>query len=172
MSLAPALQSAQPPSSPQTGPVTRPQYEFVGADSAKVATVIATLLRLLQSGVGPALVGALLPPSLYNGSAQVDVIPDSPTLTPIGLHVGDRNVATGDYGFILYANGTSSGIQAVIANVRNTIWFGGAFINKVKAGIPADGDFPAVQDGMCVLDTADNRIYFRSGGVWRYATLT
>jgi hypothetical protein len=41
-----------------------------------------------------------------------------------------------------------------------------------KAGIPDDGDYiQPPTDGTIVLDTANHRIYIRSGSTWRYAAL-
>lgn len=42
----------------------------------------------------------------------------------------------------------------------------------LKAGVPADSDFTSPQDGLVVIDTADNRLYVRQGGAWHYASLT
>lgn len=41
-----------------------------------------------------------------------------------------------------------------------------------KAGVLADADFNDAQDGLLALDSANNRVYFRVGGVWKYAALT
>lgn len=42
-----------------------------------------------------------------------------------------------------------------------------------KAGIPADGDFPTTPpDGTAIVNTANNRLYVRTGGSWRYTSLT
>lgn len=43
---------------------------------------------------------------------------------------------------------------------------------RVKAGIPADADFVSPADGIGVVDSTNNRIYFRVGGTWKYAALT
>lgn len=45
-------------------------------------------------------------------------------------------------------------------------------VTYTKAGAPVDGDFTTAQDGMVVVDTTNNRIYVRIGGVWKYAALT
>jgi hypothetical protein len=173
MSFAPALAGSQPVPSPSTGPATRPQYEVVGAGTADLAVVIGRVMRFLGATPSQVLMGALI--ATYNGGSQIDVVPDSTTQTDTTLHVGDRNAkggAVAEYGFNIHANGNFSSLQAIVADVLQTIWFGGAFVMKLKAGVPVDGDFPAVQDGMTVLDTTDLRIYFRSGGAWHYAALT
>lgn len=44
---------------------------------------------------------------------------------------------------------------------------------RVKAGVPADGDFPSTPlDGTQVVDTVNSRLYVRVGGSWKYAGLT
>ena len=47
----------------------------------------------------------------------------------------------------------------------------GGLVNKVKAGIPVDGDFPLAVNGLMALDTTNSRIYFRVGSTWKYAAL-
>ncbi len=42
----------------------------------------------------------------------------------------------------------------------------------IKAGVSADADFNSPQDGLIALDSTNNRVYFRIGGVWKYAALT
>lgn len=47
------------------------------------------------------------------------------------------------------------------------------FVHATKAGVPVDGDFATTpSDGTTVLDTANHRLYVRSGGVWKYSALT
>jgi hypothetical protein len=44
---------------------------------------------------------------------------------------------------------------------------------RTKAGVPSDADFTvAPPNGTMMLDTTNHRLYVRSGGTWRYATLT
>lgn len=51
--------------------------------------------------------------------------------------------------------------------------FGGGVGTKVKAGIPADADWKsAPPNGTLVVDSTNNRIYARVGGVWKFAALT
>lgn len=42
----------------------------------------------------------------------------------------------------------------------------------VKAGAPSDADFNDPQNGLGILDSANGRVWFRVGGVWRHAALT
>lgn len=42
----------------------------------------------------------------------------------------------------------------------------------VKAGALDDADFNTVQNGLMALDSTNNRVYFRVGGAWKYASLT
>ena len=43
---------------------------------------------------------------------------------------------------------------------------------KIKAGIPTDGDFlNTPSDGTMVLDTANERLYVRTLGAWKYSAL-
>ena len=42
----------------------------------------------------------------------------------------------------------------------------------LKAGAPTDADFANPVSGLIVLDTTNERIYFRSGSTWKYAALT
>ena len=44
--------------------------------------------------------------------------------------------------------------------------------NRTKAGVPVDADVTSPADGMLVLDTTDNRLYLRVGGVWKETPLT
>jgi hypothetical protein len=42
-----------------------------------------------------------------------------------------------------------------------------------KAGVPNDGDFvTGANDGMLAVDTTNNKIYVRIGGVWKSVTVT
>jgi len=44
---------------------------------------------------------------------------------------------------------------------------------RVKAGVPADGDFTAtVASGTIAVDSTNSRIYIRVGTTWKYAALT
>lgn len=44
---------------------------------------------------------------------------------------------------------------------------------RVKAGVPADGDYATTpRDGTLVVDSANNRLYVRVGGAWKYTALT
>lgn len=47
-----------------------------------------------------------------------------------------------------------------------------SFKMKTKAGIPTDADLSVPEDGCIILDTTDNRLYIRSGGLWKYAALS
>lgn len=49
---------------------------------------------------------------------------------------------------------------------RNGYFAGGVAV-KVKAGVPADGDFTGPVDGMLAVDSTDNKIYVRIGGTWK-----
>jgi hypothetical protein len=69
----------------------------------------------------------------------------------------------------VYDNNYDLGTAAY--RVRN-IYVASSLVAKVKAGVAVDGDFTAPADGMFQLDSTNNRIYFRVGGVWRYAALT
>jgi hypothetical protein len=40
-----------------------------------------------------------------------------------------------------------------------------------KAGTPSDSDVELAVDGTIVIDTANHRIYVRSGGTWKSAAL-
>jgi Pectate lyase superfamily protein len=40
-------------------------------------------------------------------------------------------------------------------------------VNRVKAGVPVDADVASPADGMCILDTTNNKIMFRCGGTWK-----
>ena len=40
-----------------------------------------------------------------------------------------------------------------------------------KAGAPSDSDVDLAVDGSIVIDTANHRIYVRSGGTWKSAAL-
>jgi hypothetical protein len=42
---------------------------------------------------------------------------------------------------------------------------------KVKAGIPADGDFTVVGSGLIAVDSTNNRLYVRVGATWMYVAL-
>jgi len=85
-------------------------------------------------------------------------------------------------GVIQFGLGDSSGSRDVAlyryaADTLKTddgFWAPGGIVTKVKAGVPADGDFVAgmQQSGAMALDTTNSRIYFRVGSTWKYATLT
>lgn len=45
-------------------------------------------------------------------------------------------------------------------------------VTKIIAGIPVDGNFTVVQNGIIAIDSANLRVYFRIAGAWRYAQLT
>lgn len=47
-----------------------------------------------------------------------------------------------------------------------TVNFAGGAAMLVKAGVPADGDYPAPRDGLQGLDSTTGRIWTRIGGVW------
>jgi hypothetical protein len=42
----------------------------------------------------------------------------------------------------------------------------------VKAGAPVDADFPTPIDGLLVVDTTNNKLWARLGGVWKGTVLT
>jgi hypothetical protein len=48
----------------------------------------------------------------------------------------------------------------------------GAVRTFVKAGAPTDSDIPSPEDGAIVVDSANNRLWVRVGGVWKYVSLT
>ena len=53
---------------------------------------------------------------------------------------------------------------------RENIDFGTnvSIVIKTKAGVPADADFAQPVDGMMALDTTNNRLYVRSGAIWKF----
>jgi len=57
-------------------------------------------------------------------------------------------------------------------NTDDHFYAAGGIQVTVKAGIPTDADFTVDASGNMMLDTSNNRIYFRSGSTWRYAALT
>jgi hypothetical protein len=48
----------------------------------------------------------------------------------------------------------------------------GAIRTFVKAGAPTDSDIPSPEDGAIVIDSANNRLWVRVNGVWKYVSLT
>jgi len=87
-----------------------------------------------------------------------------------GINTNGHLLPAANNAFDIGGSGGTAGIRHLF--VGSNIYVSGAMANRTKAGVPSDGDVVSASDGMCVLDTTDNRIYFRSGGVWRYATLT
>lgn len=66
-----------------------------------------------------------------------------------------------------FPSGQSSTI--VVAGDRVAVWT----LVLVKAGVPSDSDFPSTPpDGTMAVNTSANRLYIRTGGVWRYSALT
>lgn len=56
--------------------------------------------------------------------------------------------------------------QSGATRPRNGYFSGGVAV-KVKAGVPADGDFTNPVDGMLAVDSTDNKIYVRIGSAWK-----
>lgn len=73
-----------------------------------------------------------------------------------------------------YANdGTLIGSAFSIRRSNLTVSATKGFVQATKAGIPLDSDFLSTpSDGTTILDTTNHRIYIRSGGVWKYSSLT
>jgi Pectate lyase superfamily protein len=49
------------------------------------------------------------------------------------------------------------------------VYVGGAFVNRTKAGVPVDADVTNPADGMVIVNTSTNVLYFRSSGIWATA---
>jgi hypothetical protein len=64
----------------------------------------------------------------------------------------------------------SSGLLAL--GTGNGLRVPGAVRTFVKAGAPTDSDIPSPEDGAIVVDSANNRLWVRVGGVWKYVSLT
>lgn len=60
---------------------------------------------------------------------------------------------------------------AATQRIRN-LYVSSSVVMKTKAGGPSDSDVVNPVDGMQVLDTTNNRVYYRTGGAWKYAALT
>jgi hypothetical protein len=58
------------------------------------------------------------------------------------------------------------------SNRPRNLYLAGAVSTGVKAGAAIDADVTSPTDGMIRLDSTNNRIYARVGGVWKFAALT
>jgi hypothetical protein len=78
---------------------------------------------------------------------------------------------------------TPSGVHTNDENYYRPLGGASSFAVRTKSGTPVDGDFyysktvggvltTTPPDGTVVLDTAANKIWVRSNGTWKYATLT
>jgi len=85
-----------------------------------------------------------------------------------GLHLFRAGASLGNaIRRLSFPSGQSSTVT--VAGDRVAVWT----LVYVKAGVPADSDFPSTPpDGTLALNTSNNRLYCRSGGTWRYAALT
>jgi hypothetical protein len=59
-----------------------------------------------------------------------------------------------------------------ILQTDDQFYAAGGLTTSTKAGAPSDADTALDQDGSMILDTSNHRLYVRSGGAWKYATLT
>jgi len=63
------------------------------------------------------------------------------------------------------------GVSASSQAPRN-IFVGSSLVTKTKAGTPTDSDVTNAADGMSILDTSAGKIWYRTGGAWKFATLS
>lgn len=79
-------------------------------------------------------------------------------------------------GGMVFRSAGDTNLYSVAANVLKTddqLRVSDGITTKIKAGIPADGDFTATpESGTIAVDTTNSRIYVRVGSTWKYAALT
>lgn len=82
---------------------------------------------------------------------------------------------TGHTGHLLALNTSASGLVAYVRIDGHADFTVGGVATRTKAGVPSDADWPAGAPpvGAILLDTTNNRAYFRTAAAtWKYAALT
>jgi hypothetical protein len=68
---------------------------------------------------------------------------------------------------MFYPDPTNAIDIGTTANKVRNLFVAGAVANRIKAGVPVDADVNTPTDGMLIVDTTNNKIMVRIGGVWK-----
>ena len=142
--------------------------KFIGAFGTKVK-IAATKSFAYQDGVCRVMI---------NGTGVVDEasyehMNDGATFPSVKITNRDGTTA----GKIELGSGTAAPDVALYREQANVLKTRDQFVTTkaisimTKAGAPSDSDVDLAVDGSIVIDTANHRIYVRSGGTWKSAAL-